>query len=1093
MQFSKIVISGGFFSYWTINNSFGHPFMAIFNRLCLCEMNGRMFFNHSIHGNSNFLIKSSKVHKYHYKTGILNLKKILLISLLFFVLKTASQNCLYLAYDGFQYDQNIPLNGLSGGTGWFAPWDVQVGNTDIPGYQTQAQSLVYSDVQTAGGKAIGGKDYLTAGRLLDAGNDGAFAAYVSPGQTGIGTLRGDTLWYSLLLSKMQSNDHAVNAVLHNGNVPWHSNFSGSYRVGVGYFGDQSDVNGERRWTLLVENNYYHTTAVASGTAFFVVRIIFDENTTKVDLFLNPSMTGFEGPPETATLSMQTNSLLNFRSYAVYLGHAPGNGQIDELRFAGSWTCVTPDAAVPVNLPPIAAFDMTPATGSTPVSVEFNSADSFDPENGTLSFLWNFGDGSAGSTAANPVHLYENLTGEIPVSLTVTDPEGLSQTMYHTLVLLNEYDTYSCQTTVSCINMASCGQNDARIRVNAGNHTIQMRDSQNNTLSPVNGNEFHNLSPGNYQLFIAGNGTACTDTFQIFIRTDSTTCENWTPSDCVMEIGTNMSSFTDWSFERPMKNLFKHIRSDILTYSDSQGCWDCGVLEEMEMDPNGYPLYIPQNTSIGATMVRYVISANGGNLHQDSSYVLLYDGQGTITINGGVTILSSAPGRIAFSPQNTGHIWIHITSSLNGNHIRNIRVLRPYHEFENLAEHPFYEVFLDKITPFTALRFMDWGRTNNSPLISWSERANDDYFTYGTSTGVPYETMIQLANYTSKDVWICVPHMADDQFITQMAMFFRDHLDPTLKIYLEYSNEVWNWIFEQAHYNNNNRPLNLSYGRAMAEKAGNVFRIWRNVFAGQECRVKRVLGLQGGYNGLNEQILSQLSQDEWDYGSPTHYFGLTHGSEGIPELFSGSTVQDVMTNAMNSWNGFRSYIKNDYNNVHLFGKEVITYEGGQHFVGNVFGIPYDYQEAMWEAQYSPEMYNMYREIHQTIRAWGCRLAMNFTLAYEQESIYGSWGALSDIDMQAPYMNIAPKYQALLDEAASPDCRQLFWWEGKRSASWSDPCNWDQGVLPGQRSTVFIPGNSGHQPEADINTVIKSLNVLLQGILSVLTGVSLSLKE
>ncbi|HAQ38593.1 MAG TPA: hypothetical protein DCQ58_08810, partial [Saprospirales bacterium] len=97
----------------------------------------------------------------------LNSKILLPGILLFLSFELFSQNCLYLAYDGFQYDQNIPLNGLSGGTGWLAPWDVQVGNTDIPGYQTQAQSLEYSDVQTAGGKAIGGKDYLTAGRFLD--------------------------------------------------------------------------------------------------------------------------------------------------------------------------------------------------------------------------------------------------------------------------------------------------------------------------------------------------------------------------------------------------------------------------------------------------------------------------------------------------------------------------------------------------------------------------------------------------------------------------------------------------------------------------------------------------------------------------------------------------------------------------------------------------------------------------------------------------------------------------------------------------------------------------------------------------------------
>ena len=184
-------------------------------------------------------------------------------------------------------------------------------------------------------------------------------------------------------------------------------------------------------------------------------------------------------------------------------------------------------------------------------------------------------------------------------------------------------------------------------------------------------------------------------------------------------------------------------------------------------------------------------------------------------------------------------------------------------------------------------------------------------------------MIKLCNETQKDAWICVPHLADDDYITQMATLFRDQLDGNLNVYLEYSNEVWNWIFSQTHYNNNNRPLNLSYGRAMAEKAGKTFRIWHNVFDEERCRVKRVLGLQASFNGLNEEILSQLPQDEWDFGSPTHYFGLDHGATGTPRLDilgSAATVSDIMSNAANSFNAFKPLVKQDYRLIKLFGKK-----------------------------------------------------------------------------------------------------------------------------------------------------------------------------
>ena len=126
----------------------------------------------------------------------------------------------------------------------------------------------------------------------------------------------------------------------------------------------------------------------------------------------------------------------------------------------------------------------------------------------------------------------------------------------------------------------------------------------------------------------------------------------------------------------------------------------------------------------------------------------------------------------------------------------------------------------------------------------------------------------------------------------------------------------------------------------------------------------------------------------------------------------------MENARNTFADFIPYIRQDYRNIQVYGKEVVTYEGGQHFVGNVFGIPYDYQQAMWDAQYHPEIYDLYIDLHDSIRHWGCRMATNFSLASPQESIYGSWGVLNDIDIQPPYMQTAPKYQALLDLACEP---------------------------------------------------------------------------
>ena len=58
-------------------------------------------------------------------------------------------------------------------------------------------------------------------------------------------------------------------------------------------------------------------------------------------------------------------------------------------------------------------------GAAPLTVKFTSSGSSDPENDELNFLWDFGDNSPTSTAANPTHQYAQ-NGTYTATLTVTD-------------------------------------------------------------------------------------------------------------------------------------------------------------------------------------------------------------------------------------------------------------------------------------------------------------------------------------------------------------------------------------------------------------------------------------------------------------------------------------------------------------------------------------------------------------------------------------------------------------------------------------------------------------------------------------------------
>ena len=125
---------------------------------------------------------------------------------------------------------------------------------------------------------------------------------------------------------------------------------------------------------------------------------------------------------------------------------------------------------------------------------------------------------------------------------------------------------------------------------------------------------------------------------------------------------------------------------------------------------------------------------------------------------------------------------------------------------------FSATFLSALRPFSTLRFMDWTNTNSNPgfygdpghhAAEWAERrlptdaTQDDQ---GTKHGVAWEYAIALCNQTGKDMWINIPVAATDDYVKNLALLLKRTLNPSLHIYVEHSNEVWNFGFPQYIYN-----------------------------------------------------------------------------------------------------------------------------------------------------------------------------------------------------------------------------------------------------------------------------------------------------
>lgn len=188
----------------------------------------------------------------------------------------------------------------------------------------------------------------------------------------------------------------------------------------------------------------------------------------------------------------------------------------------------------------------------------------------------------------------------------------------------------------------------------------------------------------------------------------------------------------------------------------------------------------------------------------------------------MTVVSRSPGRdvIRLAGKATDTLLISIVETTPSDYLREIRVVPPggvcsqakleyvksaaqcesggtgeYVSLETLSQvqkQVWFPTFQKELSGARTLRFMDWGRTNESRLVSWSDRPKWDDATWTGAYGVPVGAMINLANTVKADAWINIPTRADDDYARNLAKLAKANLNPSAKLILEYTNEPWNW-------------------------------------------------------------------------------------------------------------------------------------------------------------------------------------------------------------------------------------------------------------------------------------------------------------
>jgi hypothetical protein len=195
---------------------------------------------------------------------------------------------------------------------------------------------------------------------------------------------------------------------------------------------------------------------------------------------------------------------------------------------------------------------------------------------------------------------------------------------------------------------------------------------------------------------------------------------------------------------------------------------------------------------------------------------------------------------------------------------------------------FTDEFLNAIQAacFSTLRFMNFTITNNinpafPAVLEWHERKKPDAATYyetndGAAPGGPWELVVELGNLTQKDIWVNVPVHATDDYVTQLANLVHDKLDPNLRVYVEYSNEVWNWGFWQAGWNlDKAATLGITHIQAYARRTAEIAQIFSSVFGPGSLndRVRVVNCWQIGWWPPDWQMREQMEFIQANFGAP----------------------------------------------------------------------------------------------------------------------------------------------------------------------------------------------------------------------------------
>jgi len=503
-----------------------------------------------------------------------------------------------------------------------------------------------------------------------------------------------------------------------------------------------------------------------------------------------------------------------------------------------------------------------------------------------------------------------------------------------------------------------------------------------------------------------------------------------PSDGKMKIGMNVASINYYGPEAALIDV-AHTSSGWFTSKKSPVTVnDKGYITSWES--GGVQTIVDLYEPVTGTPVPYVITYQGG-------------GPSLKITGSGMSVVSTVPGRTVLVPTTVGKT----NTTLSFGNMSTSTPITEFHMFRSDQESLFNQGelfnpdFVRMVSQWKTLRFMDWGDTNTLKDFSWSQRSTMDKLNWSdvsSTGGVPLELMVALCNEAHTEMWYNVPTKADDTYVRNAMTYIRDHLDPSLTLHVEYSNEAWNtgfkangWMGTQAQSLWGASSVEAMY---YGYRSAQISVIAHQVFGSSaNTRLSMVIGTQDGDNwsithyivpgiakadaGSVNQLFSELAIAPYfasGFGStdnkPTLLQWANMGSAGVTLalqevqhgglLSTGSSVDKVFT-----------YVARSKVIADSLGLKLVTYEGGPSMT--YFHYPTEDRPAI-DALYRNVLEDPRMEDIMNYFLNG--LASNGVVQYNQFNDlgkggeFGFWGAIPTLDSPE-----TPRYKVLKAWAAA----------------------------------------------------------------------------